>query len=618
MPRWLFNGTAYRPIVDGAIGAPVSGDSGGGSSVPRVTNDTYDSRNTMGSIPYKQNRGSLFIADTKYLSGPNGSRRTVTWNGHRKSITAETRIDSAYRITSMTPTDRALRINAGLSTITATVTDSEGGTRTFTQDVLSPGVHIDPFYNSKLNGDGRWIYQPYAGTAMTRKIQIAVEVPANLGKAIVKVNQIKGGAVALSQSTWEVTDGSRMCYCEFEIQVEAGRPNMELLAFRAQYTIPSRPDLGTAWSDVYYVQLIRNTTPLARQTMPDIYPASHWCHVEARRVPLARTTDGWTETTDGLVVTPQDSSVYVNELFRQSPVIGMTTDKYAGSLWLADASTPQVEVLWDDGQNLGWDEDRPTWRGVPFPSEAIPSNGTDGHVGIYRTDTDQWWEFWQFRHDIETGKFMAVTGGRVDNFSKKQGQNKENRNQWPFFTVSASGLALYPTVLKAHEVIAALRDYDPNNEAAWDGHINHVLNVGLPQAKKFGICWPATSTDGTHNRVEAPWEGQRFSIDQSLDLRTLGLSRGSHIIARAMQKYGFLTSETAGSVSIGCQSAHAWRLAQDADRKDPYAPLWTGPDGGYDYAGKTLPWDMVSKVPKESFRAHRIFRDQAEFYALLL
>lgn len=81
-------------------------------------------------------------------------------------------------------------------------------------------------------------------------------------------------------------------------------------------------------------------------------------------------------------------------------------------------------------------------------------------------------------------------------------------------------------------------------------------------------------------------------------------------MARAAQLYGMMTTETAGSVSVGCQSAHAWRLGQSPQgTASPYDGLFGG-------TGKQ--WDMFSKIPKSAWRAHRIFKDQADFEAHLL
>ena len=55
---------------------------------------------------------------------------------------------------------------------------------------------------------------------------------------------------------------------------------------------------------------------------------------------------------------------------------------------------------------------------------------------------------------------------------------------------------------------------------------------------------------------------------------------------------------------------YAWRLGQSPQgTASPYDGLFGG-------TGKQ--WDMFSKIPKSAWRAHRIFKDQADFEAHLL
>lgn len=624
----------WHSTVEDATYTPSTGERTGQmpierSPVPQAAG--YATRLTKGvRIPYRQMAGNVVIVDPSRLMGPNGTRASVAYTGLRALI------PSAPTYYPMAAGEVCFRTWGGNDTLTIKVTDNAGAIATYTQPVMSTGRYTDPFSDPNLNGDGEWIYYPYnPATGGSRTLQFCLLLPT-ADVAHVDIIQVAGTPVTLSQTRWTYTNSKRndKVYPQPTVTIPAGAPNMDRLGFRARVTVPSKPTWPAAWGKNYFIQLVSAATPRSKQTLPEIFPTTHWSRIPAARIPVATESDGWTRNWESVTTQAVDSALIVRELLVQSGGtynagtgkvdnwrIGLTTNKFAGAVYVVDSNTPRYNVGWDDFYNTGVNESKPGLQNVPIPSDAIASNGTDGHIGLYDPVADQWWEFWQFHseyYDAGDGPewhFWCAQGGRVDNFSQGQGQNRLP-NQVPYFTVSASGLALYPTVLQAAEVVAALADYSSTNEAAWDDHINHVLNVGLPSPKKYDQCWPATNTDGSRNTSPAPWEGQRFSIDPTLDLKTLGLTRGEHIIARAMQRFGFMTTETAGSVSVGAQSGYAWRLAEGVSGVDPYAPLFQNLDGTP--SSTALQWSMLSKIPQERIRAHRVFTTKAEFDAALL
>lgn len=542
-----------------------------------------------GAVPFRQIRGDLVVLRVGGLNGPNGTQSSVSIAGTRGKVGGGA---ASYGLVAG---EVLHRLHAGRNNITVTVTDSAGGTAQYEQVVFATGRSVDPFWDNKLTGDGEWLYRKFTPGA-TRSLQFCVTLPT-VECAQVEIVQVSGTKVQLSQTKFTYVDVSAgKVYPSVTVTYPADVPNMDLAGFRAKVTFPYRPTWNAAWGSCYYIQLVKDHASAASQTIPDVFPANHWSHHEARRIPVASAADG---------VSGADSSAFVTELFRQgNGIIGMNVNSFAGALYMVDASTPVVDVRFNDYYNSGIETPKPGFAGVPVPPNCTPSLGTDGHIAFYRADTDQWWEFWQW-HLESDGTYWAASGGRVDNFSQGQGQNKTGSLPSDF-TVSASGLALMPTLLKVREIQAALAAYDPQNEAAWDNHINHVLNVALPGARSGKVCWPGTNTDGLSSATSAPWQAQRLWIDASLDLKTLGLTKGEHIMARAMQKYGGVTSETAGSVTISTQSGYAWELVTGTN---PYTEMFGG-------SGKQ--WDMFSKIPQSAWRFGRIFLNKAAYDAALL
>lgn len=181
------------------------------------------------------------------------------------------------------------------------------------------------------------------------------------------------------------------------------------------------------------------------------------------------------------------------------------------------------------------------------------------------------------------------------------------------FTVAAVGASGYAAVKPVRGAGAT------GHVAAVVGPATTKLEVKQPVAgtviQSGGVATQAgdvveVTRNGTAAALKVYRGGVQFGATQ------LGLTKGEHIIARACQKYGFMTTETAGSVSIGCQSGYAWRLAEGATGVDPYAPLFQNLDGTP--SSSALQWSMLSKIPQERIRAHRVFATKAEFDAALL
>jgi hypothetical protein len=81
----------------------------------------------------------------------------------------------------------------------------------------------------------------------------------------------------------------------------------------------------------------------------------------------------------------------------------------------------------------------------------------------------------------------------------------------------------------------------------------------IPHALVFGCCYPklgyivyppAPTTDGKIAGQYAIPEGARLQLDPSLNLDTLGLSTAGKIIAKCMQDYGIILSDSSDGLPL--------------------------------------------------------------------
>jgi hypothetical protein len=83
------------------------------------------------------------------------------------------------------------------------------------------------------------------------------------------------------------------------------------------------------------------------------------------------------------------------------------------------------------------------------------------------------------------------------------------------------------------------------------GHIDHALAFALPHARLYtSWSWPAQRSDGDLDDPDAIPEGTRFRLDPTLDIDALGLPPVSAMIAKAVQRYGMVLRDKAGSLSF--------------------------------------------------------------------
>jgi hypothetical protein len=252
--------------------------------------------------------------------------------------------------------------------------------------------------------------------------------------------------------------------------------------------------------------------------------------------------------------------------------VALNTSSYSAPIYTVPADQPTVNLAFNNCQ--GKSSLDPNFaaqlRGVPVPANAVPSVGTDSDMVIWQPSTDTEWEFWKMAKDPNTGVWSACWGGRLNQVSQNPGIFPS-----PYGT-SASGLPMLGYVIRVSELQA--------------GVINHAISLTLPLPRATAYSWPANRTDGQDTNPTDPAEGQRFRLDPSLDLSTLNLSPGALTIARAMQQYGLIVTDTSGVVAVDAEDPRPY---ETNGAPDPYTSFFPG--GQYSWL-QGIPWQDLQAV----------------------
>jgi hypothetical protein len=260
-------------------------------------------------------------------------------------------------------------------------------------------------------------------------------------------------------------------------------------------------------------------------------------------------------------------------------VAAFNVTQYNVAFYTVPADQPLVDVKWDDCQRKGY---LPTglygvdgqFVGVPIPSDALPSTGTDKALTIYQPSTDKMWDFWLTSKQADG--WHACWGGRMDGVSTAPGWFKT-----PFGT-SASGLAHAGGQIGIREAEA--------------GSIDHALSLQLIKvATSSVVSWPAQRSDGTEPMSDSAIpEGTRFRLDPSIDVASLKLHPLAAMVARAAQKYGFIVTDRSGAVAVITESGNAVKTRTGTNP-------WTRMLGGTESYNvmRGFPWHKMQALPKD-------------------
>jgi hypothetical protein len=251
--------------------------------------------------------------------------------------------------------------------------------------------------------------------------------------------------------------------------------------------------------------------------------------------------------------------------------------RYNTSVYTASATTPLVDVGWDNCQRkpsvpAGLLGAGGQFTGVPIPAGAVPAAGTDAELSVYSPRTDQLWEFWKANHRADG--WHACWGGRIDHASTSSGFFSGG------FGASASGLAISGGMVSLADVQR--------------GSIDHALALAIVDPAPWKIVsWPAQRSDGSSSSRSPIAEGTRFRLDPTVDVEALALTPVAKMVAKAAQKYGFIVTDKAGAVSVVAESGAGVKATTGTD---PWNAIM-GSTPSYQIM-RNFPWDKLQALPR--------------------
>jgi len=282
------------------------------------------------------------------------------------------------------------------------------------------------------------------------------------------------------------------------------------------------------------------------------------------------------------------SDYFIRLLRAADPAGGFHINLHAWTIpvYPVDASTPRVKVakrLPDhDGEGKHfYAYTRPFLRtcgtehplghgpgfgeGVPIPEHATPDPAGDSHIALVDTETGLIWDMWGARRRPDgtwwscTGMVYPLQGPGTFDPAEFAIHNGESIHLYG--PSRASGVPTVAGLIMHHELLA--------------GRIEHKLLYACPACAHLSHYFPAIWTDGgTPNGVP---QGSVIQLDPALDLDTLPLSPAARTVARALQEYGAMLVDNAGSVTLGGEglwwdSARNWEglLEEDDLRAIPF------------------------------------------------
>ena len=179
--------------------------------------------------------------------------------------------------------------------------------------------------------------------------------------------------------------------------------------------------------------------------------------------------------------------------------------------------------------------------GVPIPLEAVPDPRHDAHMAVVDVDEGRAYDFWQCRREEDgswhTNSAISYELDGPGVFAEEDLGGIENDESIHLYgPCRASGVPLLAGLILEDEIRA--------------GRIAHKLAFACPvPALQEYVNPPATWTDG--------WlpggvpEGCVLQLDPDLDLSTFQLPAAALTVAKALQEFGAVLVDYAGSVTLG-------------------------------------------------------------------
>ncbi|MET0920496.1 MAG: DUF4124 domain-containing protein [Acidimicrobiia bacterium] len=250
----------------------------------------------------------------------------------------------------------------------------------------------------------------------------------------------------------------------------------------------------------------------------------------------------------------------------------LNTHNFAPAVYTVPAEQPPVSVTpWDCQGRGSFDPGFVAQiASVPIPSDAVIPPDSDASIIVWQPSSNTVWEFWKTRR--VDGAWQACWGGRLESASKSIGT-------FPFpYGAAASGLSQLAGLITLEELKS--------------GHIDHAISIGVVNTRKGVVSWPANRTDGKSLAPNAIPEGQRLRLDPSLDLSTLSLTPMGRMVAVALQRYGAIVRDSAGSVAVYAENAIPLTAP---GQPNPYEAFYGGKGKSAQLDG--IPWARLQALP---------------------
>jgi hypothetical protein len=237
----------------------------------------------------------------------------------------------------------------------------------------------------------------------------------------------------------------------------------------------------------------------------------------------------WNARFDGRLALNPQSDALVAELKRSVTVRNpwINTTSYSVPLYRVGPNQPTVRVQ----LNTSWRMLQTQWDAVPLPDNALPANGTDGHLVVYQASSDTLWEFYKLARSGT--QWSARWGGRIVGVSRSPGYYYGAERT---HGATATSLSLAGGLITIDELRA--------------GRIDHALAMAIPYGRRGVVTWPAQRGDGYVASDTAIPEGTRFRLDPSFDVTTVKGPPLMRMMAEAAQRYGMLVRDQSAGVTF--------------------------------------------------------------------
>ncbi len=234
----------------------------------------------------------------------------------------------------------------------------------------------------------------------------------------------------------------------------------------------------------------------------------------------------------------------------RKPALQINMVKNSAPIHVVDrATSPILDVPSDSALPVCLDPDQDrVAESIPIPDSVWADPSDDSHMIIVDQTSMIAYEFWNWRKE-GTRLYRAGMMGKWNLAGK--GWNTVGSDLYRTRNGATASRAPYIGGLVRYEEVVA-------------GEIRHALHMVVPTTRALQFQTPAVATDGRNSGSKFIPEGARIQLNPALNLDTLGLSRPSKVVARALQVYGAYVTDTASGWAIKLQNlgadGGAWSL----------------------------------------------------------